>query len=499
MLRSFRQVDVFTDTPYRGNPLAVVLDGSALDTETMQRFAHWTNLSETTFLLPPTDTAADYRVRIFTPVAELPFAGHPTLGTCHTWLEAGGVPKRSDTIVQECGAGLISVRRIGERLAFASPPLIRSGPVEEPLVRHIAAVLNIERAGILDAQWVDNGPGWVAALLGSAKEVLALRPGLVDIELGVVGPYPAGSRSRGGAASERRSDGEPQELSEPPAEPSSPSFEVRAFFPKDGSTVEDPVTGSLNASLAEWLLASGRAHAPYVVSQGTALGRAGRVHVSGDDEGTIWIGGQTITCVTGQVELLSAVPCDDCEPGPHSGGSVVTSGPRRRVPPPERRQWTGRATDPAAEPAAEARRAAAKPASLARCRGARQSGTGRSRPRWSVSAPFVHDVGEWFAGEEAANIFADDFVCSGSILRSYSAIMRKDDHIGRAPQGMIRRKRFGVGDIQSSTLYRAIPQCLNKCVLVNYGSASNVVDIGRFLHGLEFGLGDHMSCFCCQR
>jgi PhzF family phenazine biosynthesis protein len=275
VLRPFRQVDVFTESPYRGNPVAVVLDAEGLSTEEMQRFAHWTNLSETTFVLPPSAGAADYRVRIFTPVAELPFAGHPTLGTCHVWLSTQP-EARADVVVQECAAGLVPVRRTAEGLAFAAPPLLRSGPVEESLVEHIAAVLGIGRGEIVDAEWADNGPGWVAVLLESADAVLALRPGFVDLDVGVVGPYP---------------DGSPQ------------AFEVRAFFPKEGSTVEDPVTGSLNASLAQWLLGTGRASAPYVASQGTALGRSGRVHVSRDADGTIWVGGGTVTCVSGEVDL----------------------------------------------------------------------------------------------------------------------------------------------------------------------------------------------------
>jgi PhzF family phenazine biosynthesis protein len=276
VLRPFSQVDVFTATPYAGNPVAVVLDGAGLGTAEMQRFAHWTNLSETTFVLPPGAADADYRVRIFTPVAELPFAGHPTLGTCHAWLSASDGPEPPDVVVQECGAGLVEIRRTAAGLAFAAPPPIRSGPVEKALVEHLASLLRIEPAAIVDAQWADNGPGWVAVLLESAEAVLALRPGPVDLDVGVVGPYP---------------DGEPE------------AFEVRAFFPKDGSTVEDPVTGSLNASLAQWLLDSGRASAPYVASQGTALRRAGRVHVSRDADGTIWVGGGTVTCVAGQVDL----------------------------------------------------------------------------------------------------------------------------------------------------------------------------------------------------
>jgi PhzF family phenazine biosynthesis protein len=276
MLRRFAQVDVFTTTPYRGNPVAVVLDGDGLTTAEMQRFAHWTNLSETTFVLPPSAAGADYQVRIFTPNAELPFAGHPTLGTCHAWLSANQTAERGEAIVQQCAAGLIPVRQSADGLAFAAPPLLRSGPVEESLVEHIATVLGIDRGEILDAEWVDNGPGWVAVLLASADAVLALRPGFVNLDLGVVGPHPPGSPH---------------------------AFEVRAFFPKDGATAEDPVTGSLNASLAQWLLRTGRASVPYVASQGAALGRAGRVLVSRDADGTIWVGGGTVTCVTGQVEL----------------------------------------------------------------------------------------------------------------------------------------------------------------------------------------------------
>ena len=282
--RRFRQVDVFTTTPYTGNPVAVVLDGDGLTTEEMERFARWTNLSEATFVLPPRDADADYRVRIFTSAsptaarsaAELPFAGHPTLGTCHAWLSASGAPKRDDVVVQECGAGLVPVRPGAAGLAFAAPPLIRSGPVDEPLVQHIASLLRIDRADVVDAAWAANGPAWVAVLLPSAGAVLALEPGFVDLDLGVVGPCPPGSAA---------------------------AFEVRAFFPRNGATAEDPVTGSLNASLAQWLLGSGRASAPYVAGQGTVLGRSGRIHISRDDDGTIWVAGGTITCVSGHVAL----------------------------------------------------------------------------------------------------------------------------------------------------------------------------------------------------
>ncbi len=276
MLRPFTQVDVFTTTPYAGNPVAVVLDGDGLTTGEMQRFANWTNLSETTFVLPPADPAADYLVRIFTPTLELPFAGHPTLGTCHAWLEAERTPKRDDVIVQECGAGLVPLRRSGDGLAFQAPPLVRSGDVDEALVAAVCTAMGIARSAVVDAAWADNGPGWIALLLASAAEVLDVRPTFIDQDVGLVGPHPAGTAE---------------------------AWELRAFFPKDGVSVEDPVTGSLNASVAMWLLGTGRATAPYVARQGTALGRAGRIHVARDDDGAIWIGGGTVTCIEGQVEL----------------------------------------------------------------------------------------------------------------------------------------------------------------------------------------------------
>ena len=274
--RPFRQVDVFTDIPYRGNPVAVVLDGDGLSTQEMQRFAHWTNLSETTFVMPPTDPEADYRVRIFTPVHELPFAGHPTLGTCHAWLEHGGDPAGPDVVVQQCDAGLVPIKRSDAGFAFAAPPLVRSGSVDDDLMTRLARFLDIDRTSFVDAQWAANGPQWVVVLLETTDDVLALKPVFDDLFVGVVAPFPPGSPE---------------------------AFEVRAFFPKDGAVVEDPVTGSLNASLAQWLLESGRASAPYVVRQGTALGRSGRVHVSTDADGRIWVGGGTVTCVDGTVEL----------------------------------------------------------------------------------------------------------------------------------------------------------------------------------------------------
>ena len=285
--RPFKQVDVFTATPYRGNPLAVVLDGAGLTTQQMQDFTHWTNLSECTFLLPPTPegraAGAHYRVRIFCPGRELPFAGHPTLGSCHAWLEAQpGTSALPNTIIQECGAGLVRIRREGAQLAFAAPPLLKSGPLaEEDLVR-IAAGLGISRADILHHAWCDNGPNWRGVFLGSAEQVLSLKPDaalLGNMDLGVVGPW-------------MRADGNK----------ATPLFELRAFFPGNSGLTEDPVTGSLNAAVAQWLIGTGLAPPLYLAAQGTAMGRAGRVHVKQDAE-AIWVGGDSVTCIDGSVLL----------------------------------------------------------------------------------------------------------------------------------------------------------------------------------------------------
>lgn len=274
--RPFRQVDVFTAEPLLGNPVAVVEDASGLTPDQMHAFTSWTNLSEATFLLPPTDPAADYRVRIFCPGRELPFAGHPTLGTCHAWLEAGGDPT-SDVIVQECGAGLVRIRRDADVLAFAAPPLQRSGPLDEVDVERLAAGLGLSRSDIVDHQWCDNGPGWQAVLLESADQVLGIDPDphlLAGLDVGVVGPHASGDID----------------------------YEVRAFFPGNTGLTEDPVTGSLNAALAQWLIGSGRAPENYVAAQGTAMGRAGRVHVM--REGVdIWIGGRCVTVIAGEVTI----------------------------------------------------------------------------------------------------------------------------------------------------------------------------------------------------
>ncbi|WP_027996792.1 PhzF family phenazine biosynthesis protein [Simplicispira psychrophila] len=297
-LRPFQQVDVFTATPYRGNPLAVVLDGTDMSTEAMQRFTDWTHLSEATFVLPPTPPArlagADYRVRIFCPGRELPFAGHPTLGSCHAWLQAGGQPQQSDRVVQECAAGLITLRRHGTRLAFAAPPLVTSGPLDEPEVALIARGLGVARSDIVAHAWCDNGPRWRGVLLHSAAQVLALQPDatvLAGLDVGVIGP-----RGKVGVA------GPTAAANDAANDPENIAFEVRAFLPGHSGLMEDPVTGSLNAALAQWLIGAGLAPPRYIASQGTALGSAGRVHVA--QEGSdIWIGGDTVTCVQGTVLL----------------------------------------------------------------------------------------------------------------------------------------------------------------------------------------------------
>ncbi len=288
--RPFQQVDVFTATPCLGNPLAVVLDGEGLSTEAMQQFTHWTNLSEATFVLPPTPegraAGADYRVRIFCPGRELPFAGHPTLGTCHAWLAAGGQPHAPGRIVQECGVGLVPLRQDGERLAFAAPPLIQSGPLAEDDVQRIARGLGVARTDILHHAWCDNGPNWRGVMLRSAEQVLALQPDaavLAGLDVGVVGP-----RGKVGVVGASDAEGI--------------AFEVRAFFPSNNGLAEDPVTGSLNAALAQWLIGADLAPTRYVASQGTALGRSGRVHVE-QDGSEIWVGGHSITCISGTVRL----------------------------------------------------------------------------------------------------------------------------------------------------------------------------------------------------
>jgi PhzF family phenazine biosynthesis protein len=279
MKRRFDQLDVFTAVPLLGNPLAVVHAAEGLDDRRLAAFARWTNLSETTFLLPPTDPAADYRVRIFTPGGELPFAGHPTLGSCHAWLAAGGSPRDPGMVVQQCGVGLVRVRRSGRqgsRLAFAAPPRRRSGPLDDALLSRIARGLRLADGEVRAHQWVDNGPGWCAVLLDSAERVRALRPDwpvLAGLMLGVVGPQAAGGDTQ---------------------------FELRALI-GDGA-YEDPVTGSLNASVAQWLIGASLAPPHYVASQGSALRRDGRIYIesAGDD---IWVGGDVAPLILGEVAL----------------------------------------------------------------------------------------------------------------------------------------------------------------------------------------------------
>ena len=285
MKRAFAQVDVFTATPYLGNPVAVVLDGTGLSTQDMQAFTDWTNLSEATFVLPPTQPVADYALRIFCPGRELPFAGHPTLGSCHAWLDAGGVPQGAE-VVQECAVGLVRIRRDGQRLAFAAPPLRRSGPLPEDEVLRIAHGLGVSRQDILHHAWCDNGPQWRGVMLASADKVLALQPNaqiLAGMEVGVVAPLDTQSR---------------QDKHDPVE-----AFEVRAFFPGNAGLTEDPVTGSLNAALGQWLIGAGLAPAHYVARQGTAMGRAGRVHVQQDTQGQVWVGGESVVCIQGHVNI----------------------------------------------------------------------------------------------------------------------------------------------------------------------------------------------------
>lgn len=275
--RRYSEVDVFSATAYRGNALAVVHDAEGLSTADMQQFANWTNLAETTFLLAPTDPLAAYRVRIFTASEELPFAGHPTLGSARAWLESGGTVGRSGVIMQECEAGLVPVRVTDDRLAFEAPPLTRYEAIDESRLQRVASVLGVRREHILDSSWIVNGPRWMGIRLASAQAVLALRPDpnlLDDLEIGVVGPHAPGAETQ---------------------------FEVRAFFGGD-AVWEDPVTGSLNAGLARWMSDTGVASWNYIASQGTVLGREGRVHIDIED-GSIWVGGQATLCIEGTVRL----------------------------------------------------------------------------------------------------------------------------------------------------------------------------------------------------
>jgi PhzF family phenazine biosynthesis protein len=272
----FAQVNVFSADPLGGNPLAVVHAANGLTDAQMAAFGRWTHLSETTFLLPPTEPEADYLVRIFTPGGELPFAGHPTLGSCHAWLAAGGKPRTPGFVSQQCGVGVVKIRTDGPRLAFAAPPLRRTGPLEHEVLAKIARALDLSPTELLHHQWVDNGPGWCAVMLDSAQRVLSLKPDwslLEPLKLGVVGPHGAGHDA---------------------------AFEVRAFV--GGGGFEDPVTGSLNASLAQWLMREGLAPASYIAAQGTALQRTGRVHLRMDRD-QVWVGGDVVDVVRGELSL----------------------------------------------------------------------------------------------------------------------------------------------------------------------------------------------------
>ncbi|MFE9065270.1 PhzF family phenazine biosynthesis protein [Streptomyces violaceusniger] len=272
------QVDVFSTSPCLGNPVAVVLDGAEITDEEMRRLARWTNLSETTFVLPPTTPEADYRLRIFTPGGELPFAGHPTLGSARAWLDNGGAPRHADRIVQECGAGLVTVRRGDGTLSFAAPPLVRDGALDDAYLNRIVAAFGIERDRVIAHQWADNGPGWAVVQLPTAEEVLALEPDLSlipDAMVGAIGAHPEGSEH---------------------------DFEMRTFAPGVG-VAEDPVCGSMNASVGQWLTATGAAPSAYRVSQGACLSRAGTVDVIADEDGTVWVGGAATSYIRGTITL----------------------------------------------------------------------------------------------------------------------------------------------------------------------------------------------------
>jgi PhzF family phenazine biosynthesis protein len=277
MSRRFQLVDVFGSGPFTGNPLGVVAAADGLTTEQMQAITRWLNLSETAFLLPPTDPQADYKVRIFTLAHELPFAGHPTLGSAHAWLAMGGQPQRADAIVQECGVGLVAVKR-GETLAFAAPPLIRGGQPDEADIAAVARVLGIARSAIVDACWADNGPGWIAVMLASAADVLAIdapKHAEQRIDIGVVGRHDTGGDA---------------------------DWEIRAIFSDgQGGLIEDPATGSLNASVGQWLFDAGYATDRYVAAQGTKIGREARITITRDKAGQVWVGGQTLTLVEGRL------------------------------------------------------------------------------------------------------------------------------------------------------------------------------------------------------
>lgn len=277
--RRFRLVDVFGERPLTGNPLAVVVDSEGLSTAEMLELTRWLNYSETTFLLPPQSPEADYRVRIFTLSGEIPFAGHPTLGTCHVWASLQEDP--GVEIVQECGVGLVYLRRVENGFVFKAPDLLREGPIDGPALADIVSIVGVDEADVLASGWVDNGPGWAGLLLRDAECVTSVTPdisrrvGEGPVDIGVVGFHDDASEAR---------------------------YEVRAFFSNHrGELVEDPVTGSLNASMAQWLIGEGLATPPYIATQGSVLGRSGRIHISTDESGSVWVGGAVFDVVYGSI------------------------------------------------------------------------------------------------------------------------------------------------------------------------------------------------------
>lgn len=304
--RPFMTVDVFTAVPYQGNPVSVVLDATGLDTAQMQAFARWTNLSETTFVLPPSEAAraqgADYQVRIFTPVGEMPFAGHPTLGTCHAWLAHGGQPQAADRVVQECAKGLITIERSSNGLAFANPTT-RALPLPAQLHK-IYEAIGIHTEQVVDAAYLDNGPHWLCLLLDSIDTVLSLEPDLTRIKalghkVGVAALYDDADATpligRACREAEAFSTGLRARSASAQAQ-----LEVRAF---STTGMEDPVTGSLNGCLAQWLIEQGHLNAPYIANQGACVGRDGWISLRQDAAQQLWVGGHIVLCVQGEVFL----------------------------------------------------------------------------------------------------------------------------------------------------------------------------------------------------
>lgn len=308
--RRFMQVDVFSPTPYQGNPLAVVLDGEGLGDAQMQDFARWTNLSETTFLLPPTVPGADYRVRIFTPSNELPFAGHPTLGSCHAWLAAGGKPARAGRVVQQCAKGLVALQPLAAKPSLWSfaAPATRRQPISEAQLLPVLQALQLSREAVLACQQLDNGPNFWALLLRDADSVFAAKPDFaalyaMRVEVGLAAIYPRPPTAGLIARSSREARAFRQSPQPAAAQEIEPDIEVRAFFNATTVACEDPITGSFNASLAQWLIDAGHIQAPYLASQGVALGRQGLVHIEQDASGQVWVGGQVSPCIQGEVTL----------------------------------------------------------------------------------------------------------------------------------------------------------------------------------------------------